>query len=445
VTATVDAAHVAVSPLERTGRVVARTLALAAACAMFPMLVVVLRRAVDVPFWDEWAWADFAYGVHRHTLTFAQLWEQHAEHRVFGDNLMMLLLDVAGGWSVVREQVVSLVFLAATQLFVWLLIRRTVGPVRRDLLFVVATLLLFGFAQSENFSSGYQMAWFICNLCAVVAIWALSRPARRPRDVLLAFAVAILASLTLTQGMVIWLAGAITMVLLRRRGTVGMLLPWLACGAITAYVVRHGAWAGEASSHLGLGQLGALAAFALAYLGSPLARSFGDGIVVLAGAIVALMVIGVAAWAFRAPPAARVRLAPWFAIASYAFACALLTASGRGGSGTAVALSSRYTSISEYAWIAALALACIALPAAAPRLRFAPMWIACAAIAIGSIEQSVWANQWWVLSEDQLRTARAQLANGQFEAIKLINPDVAAVTRKLGWLAEVRDGLFSEP
>src|ERR1700738_3534268 len=131
-----------VRPQVTAARAAAYAPAMIATLGIPVLVALVFRRAVEVPFWDEWEWADLVYAAHRHTLTFGQLWAPHNEHRIFVPTLIMLGLDAAGGWSVVREQVVSLAMLALTQLIVWLLIRRTVPVGRRGVCFLAATALL---------------------------------------------------------------------------------------------------------------------------------------------------------------------------------------------------------------------------------------------------------------------------------------------------------------
>jgi len=101
-------------------RSVQRFLAIIAAFGIFVLAVIVLKRAVDLPYWDEWDWAVLVYASHHHSLTFAKLWEPHNEHRILVANLLTRGLDRFGGWSPIREQLIALALLALTQLGVWI-------------------------------------------------------------------------------------------------------------------------------------------------------------------------------------------------------------------------------------------------------------------------------------------------------------------------------------
>ncbi len=422
-------------------RLLQRSLTLLAALGVFPLLALVLRRGVDVPYWDEWDWADLVYAAHTHTLTFAQLWESHNEHRILVPNLLMLALDRFGGWDPVREQLLSVAVLALTQLVVWLLIRRTVPAGRRGVCFLAATALLLGLAQHENLGWGFQMAWFLCDLGLVVAVWQLASPARSAWPLRIAVAAAVVASLSSSQGLLVWPAGLIAIALIPRAFALRAGV-WVAAGAVTTAVVRSGTFHTGAPGHEGFrAGLGALADYVLIYLGSPVAMSWSYPRSREAGVVVLLALLAVAVCALRAPLARRVRCAPWLAVAAYAVLTAMLTALGRAGFGPEQANSSRYSSISELAWVAALAGACVLLPrGSAPRFALAAGLAA--VVTVFSLAQSVAGNALWVKDADRLRTGRAAILAGDPPALRAVYPDARRATRLLSEMARIGDGVF---
>ena len=429
-------------PQSVASRFLARVPAVAAAFGIVPLLALVLRRAVDLPFWDEWEWADLVYAAHLHTLTFAQVWAPHNEHRILVSNAILLALDAAGGWNVTREEIVSLVVLALTQLVVWLLIRRTVPRDRRGICFLMSTFVLLGLAQYENLEWGFQMAWFICDLGLVVAVWALTIPRRGPGAVFVAIFAATVASLSSSQGLIVWPAGLIAIGLIPRRSVLTA-IAWAVAGVCVSAVARAGVSAGG-PGHVGFAHPGILATYAMIYLGAPLAVSFGPAWAVLAGVSLVAAVTALAARALRGSPALRVRLAPWLAVAAYPLLCAAVTATGRGGFGVVQALSSRYTSIAALAWVAVIAGFSVAMPWRRPKLANFALGTALVVVVFASATQTSYGNHMWRDHAARLRSARAALAVGDAGSPSLY-PDRTRLELLVGELATVRDGIFSGP
>jgi hypothetical protein len=423
-----------------------RVPALLAALGIFPLLAIVLKRAVDVPYWDEWEWAELVYAAHRHTLTFARLWQPHNEHRILIPNLLALGLDAAGGWTPVREELVSLALLAATQLGLWVLFRRTVPAAWRGIVFLAATVVLLGLVQFENLGWGFQMAWFLCDAAVVAVAVALSRPHASERDLLLAAVAATIASLSSSQGLLAWPVGLVLIALIPRR-RVARGAVWLVLAVAVSAVVRAGSPHGEGAGHAGLGHPFLLARYVLAYLGAPLGMSFGPGLSILAGGALLVWLAALAAAALRGPLGVRVRTAPWLALAAYPVLAAAVTSVARAGFGLGQATSSRYTSITALAWIAALAATCVVARrglrgARAPALGAMAVAAAAALLVLGSVKQTLAANRAWQLHAADLRAGRAAIAAGEPRGLAPITPDPAGVTDLLGEMARIRDGVF---
>lgn len=427
--------------LERPARLVLAP-AIAAALGIFPLLALVLKRAVDVPFWDEWEWAHTIYAAHTDTLGWSLLWALHNEHRMLVPNLLVVALDALRGWSVVREQVVSLILLALTQLLIWVLIRRTVATARIGVTFLVATILLLGLSQWENLSWGFQLAWFLCDLGLVVAVWALSRPHRTVRDVAIAVLAATVASLSSSQGLVVWASGLVAVLLVPRR-VIPTALGWILAAIFVGLVVHPGSPQGAAVGHVGFAHVGLLARYAVVYLGAPLAASLGIEASMAAGLVWCTWIAALAVAAWRGPLALRIRLAPWLAIATYPLLCALVTATGRAAFGIAQADASRYTSLAALGWIAVVAATFVAIPRGSRSVLFAGLPAALVVVA-ASLTQSYSGYQQWHALSVRLSAARTLLAAGDRRALPALYPDPSKEAALLRELAEIRDGLFSE-
>jgi hypothetical protein len=420
-----------------------RLLALApsvlAALAGFAMLALVLQRGVDVPFSDEWDWTDLIYAAHTHQLTFEWLWYPHNEHRIFIPNLLVLGLDRLGGWDIVRAQVVSVAMVVLTQLIAWVLICRTVPQARRGATFFVATALLFGLAQHENFYWGFQIAWFLCNLCLAAAVLALTAPRAGPGALALAIAAGVAGSVSSSQGLVIWPAGLAALWLAggRRRDV----LVWTAAAIVTVVAVRANAPTGDPAIHGSLAHAADFVRYVLVYLGTPLTHSRGPDAGVVSGIVLCGWLAALAAASAMLPAAARVRTAPWFAFALYAVLCGFVTAYGRAGYGLGQAASSRYTTIATLAWLGALALTAVLVSG---KLRPLP-YLCAGAVLVFSLIETRDGNAIWLAHAQQLRDARYQLGAVNLSALTPLYPNPRQEVLELHRMFEMRDGLFNAP
>ncbi len=421
-------------------RIVGGVPAVVAALAVFPIISLVLLRGVDVPYWDEWEWVPLIHAAHLHTLTFADVWQPHNEHRIFFPNLIMLTLDGLGGWDVVREQVVSVAMLAATQVVVWLLIRRTVTPRLQGLTFLAVTALLFGLAQYENLEWGFQMAWFLCDLGMVVAVWALALPDRGVREVTIAIGAATIASLSSSQGLASWIAGTVVIVLVPRR-SMRTLLVWIFAAIAVAVLARYGIHALGDSTSGTRASAPHLAQYLLAYLGAPLAGSFGTAFATAAGTVLVVWLLALATMAWRAPHSLRILLAPWLAVSAYVLACAALTTLGRGGFDPSQALSSRYTSIGSLAWLSVVVATVVCMPGTLRRT--APLVVPIVFVLYFSFTQDVFGNAQWSRHAHEMAVSRERLSRADIEGIGAVYPFPDRFMMLLGELYDVRDGVFN--
>ncbi len=133
---------------------------IASAAVAILMIFLVIRMAVDVPFGDDWSWTAIIVGLHNGTLTLADLWRPHLQHRMFFPELIVLALDRLSGWSQVNECLASVVLVIVGQLIVLQLLRRTFAPQLAWPLWFIESLLLLSPSQSQNWVWGFQIAWF---------------------------------------------------------------------------------------------------------------------------------------------------------------------------------------------------------------------------------------------------------------------------------------------
>ena len=409
------------------------------------LAVVILTTSVDVPFWDEWEWADLIYRSHMGTLQFADIWAQHNEHRLLFPQLIVLALDRFGGWSQTREQLVSLFFLVCTEIGLLAIIRRTLRGAVAAVAVIMSCVFLFGLWQNENLSWGFQTAWFICNACVVGVVALLARPDRQSSEVGAAILLGVIASYSSSQGLVAWVAGAVAIVLVPRT-VMRTLVVWI-CAAAATYAIFKIDSVPATAGHINVLQHPtAVVQYMLAYFGSPLENMQGVVKSALCGAFV-LTAIAVSFVSDIARPNRLVHLtrrAPWYALAVYPLVCAAGTAYGRGEYGVDQALASRYTSIAGLLWISAVVIGCTyvsRLPALTWRVRI--FAVAVSVVAIFAARAEFWGWENWQVFDARSVAARAAFERSDATALTTMYPDPQREKMLINELKRIHAGVFS--
>ncbi|HEX8293977.1 MAG TPA: hypothetical protein VF570_19640, partial [Pyrinomonadaceae bacterium] len=158
----------------------AKALGSAAACAAAASACapawLILRYGVDVPYSDQWNNAHFFEKSARGTLTLADLYAQQNEFRQLFPHALFVGLGRLTGWDVRYEMFASLLLACFVAWGVWRLGARTFAdPLRRGLLFLLASLLNFSAIQYDNWLFGVQVVYFVPIACVaaglLVAYW----------------------------------------------------------------------------------------------------------------------------------------------------------------------------------------------------------------------------------------------------------------------------------
>ncbi len=185
-------------------------LVLVGAAPAAAMFYLVTHYWVPLPYWDEWAtpgkmFASWCNG----TLTLPDLVSQHNESRKFFPRLLYLALAVAGGWDVRKEMLVCFATVCAIALLFYRLMRQTPGATALSAAigWTAATFLCFSAVQLDNFLWGIQLEPFFPGL-AVLAIAVVNTSERSlARKSLLNATLALIATYTFANGMLLWAIG----------------------------------------------------------------------------------------------------------------------------------------------------------------------------------------------------------------------------------------------
>jgi hypothetical protein len=344
----------------------------AAAAPALLIIALVVRYWTNVPFWDEWELVSIISAYHHGTLSFADFYAQHNEHRILIPNLVRFGLAQASGWDTRWEMAFSLLVALVTFGLLALMLRR---GLRTGWVVAVATplasLVLFSPVQYENWLWGFEIAWFMMVLGVVGALCALgmwkSAPSWKP--IAVAMAAATLATYSLGSGMLVW-AVCLPVLLVDRR--LRRWTPvWVILGAveIALYFTDYQTLGGQDDTAAILRHPAAFGHYMSMYLARPLVpvssccspttfqwheSEFVTG---------CLLLVLAAAFGYLAVRrrADLVVALPWFCLAGYTVLAGSITASSRLDLGLQQAAASRYTAISNLFIVSTIAVVCIVL------------------------------------------------------------------------------------
>ncbi|NLF14316.1 MAG: hypothetical protein GX597_21230 [Anaerolineaceae bacterium] len=186
--------------------------------------------AVDLPWSDQW----LVVPVFR-ALTSGKpdrflnaLWHQHNEHRFPLPRLFFFLLARVTDWNVVVEMWCSVGVAVLTLAGWWLIYRKTVGTSSWG--FVPIAWLVFSLGQWENILFGMQFCFYLQVFGTVFALYFLSL--KSWKSAIAAILCALVASLSLNVGLLVWPAGVFLLLASRARNR-PRLAAWTLVGIAT--------------------------------------------------------------------------------------------------------------------------------------------------------------------------------------------------------------------
>ena len=304
-------------------------------------LLTILTRTPNLPFTDEWTWAEVSIASRSSQNVFPLLTGLHNGHRNIFGSLIFLLIDRLGGWNVIAEDIVGLAILMIGLISLRLFLARHLPAISRDIVFAFGALTIAGAQAFENFLIGYNIDWQICTAAVLIVADRITAGGRR--NMIIAASVALIASFSSSQGLLIWVAGACALLLLKRNRA---FVAWLACATVCIGVYFIG-YSADGQDALRVHNFTEFRHFVEALLGVPLnahlsVKMLRDiGVLVFFGLIAAPITAYVAKVDLKS-------LAGWAVFAFYGFAATILTAFTRGGIGPEQVFSPRYESLSVF-------------------------------------------------------------------------------------------------
>jgi hypothetical protein len=317
------------------------------------LLIAIARLAVNIPYWDDWRWADMVIKFDTHQLTFADLWHPEVEHRLLVPSLVALGLSRFGGYSTVVESYFSWACSLVSLGCLYVLVKETMSESARGPVLFVQSALLFSLAQLTTYLWGFQIAWIMINTLALVVL-ALLAPARTGTlRFTLALAAGIAAALSSAQGLLVLPLGFFVLAVRRPRPNRFLLL-WALASVVVILVYVPGLHAHLRDEGLTLGGQAVRVLVGPIVLGAPVAGWSGVLGAFVAGMIVLLFtaaatVVCVRLLAEESNEASR--WVPWLGLTLFGVIGSLVIAFARGALGLSYGLQERYITMAAMAWI----------------------------------------------------------------------------------------------
>ena len=327
------------------------------------LVALIAYYAVDVPFWDEFG----AVGIllkkfYAGTLTFADFFAQHNEHRIIPGKIIMFLNAAFNGWNICLEIAVNVLFAVGTSIVVFISIEdmHKLDGIKKSILYFTSAWLIFSFTQNENWTWGFQMQILMCVFFAVLSLRLLADDA-----VFSAMIPAVLATFSFGSGMMVWPAGMVVLLLrcltAERRLKKAEIFFWLAASVavICLYFYNYRYITGGLTftekfkfllTHIYLPVI-----LFLEYIGSPVSASRKS--IALAASIIGFSIQVLCLWNYRRWDKNKCF---WIGLDIFVMLCSAVTAFGRSG-GLSAAMATRYISFGMLFWIATISLSAISL------------------------------------------------------------------------------------
>lgn len=344
-------------------RLVRFLIALVPAWLMIPHI---LRRWVNIPYWDDWGTPGKQIrALHEGNLTLASLLAQHNESRPFFPRLVLLAIEGAH-WDVRKAMVATFLVVLLAAYFLSRVFDKMPGSPLEKLgaLLVVSGILFWPNTEIWTFENTFMMVWPPTALVCAVAV-NLS-PVSLARKVLVNVALAAIATFSWANGMLLWAFAlplpAALLAGLPREGKKENPILWyavytLAC-AVCMGIFMHGYHHGVLSW-----DIPAVSVYFFTWVGG----FFGSiDTAWLTGVCVVAAFFSLAfPWCFAARKRGNfIDGYPWLTLGVYGMASGWLTAMGRAKLGLEQALSPRYTAVSGYIYIGLVGFAWLLLLAA---------------------------------------------------------------------------------
>jgi hypothetical protein len=249
---------------------------------------------------DQWTDVSVVHQLRAGMLTFNDLWGQHNENRVFFPHLVVLALAQTTHLNVVIESFISAALWWVTAILLVIAHhRRSTG-----LSWLWYTPIALVFASAVPLGDtlfGFNLSWFMAVAALAVALFLLDRSNPTKWVACIAILVAVAGSYSTLQGLLIWPAGLVLLLIHRRSKA------WLAAwsgSAILTFVVFLIGYRLPTSSGTGPSGFGGSVRFFFSSLGNVIdttGSGSNDGTLLVLGVLIFVVAVGALTYSVRHP------------------------------------------------------------------------------------------------------------------------------------------------
>jgi hypothetical protein len=168
-----------------------------------------VHDSVNTLYADDWTTVRFIDAARHHHLTLDQLWSTSAggQNRLFFPLLVIVGVGLATNDNTRVMVEVSAVAFSGSYLIVLLLLRSYLRRSLSVISVLVTGLVWFSLLDYFNALWGFQFAWYLIILCFVGMLYFLLRDNRGVAAIASAMALAVIASYSSIQGLLLWVIG----------------------------------------------------------------------------------------------------------------------------------------------------------------------------------------------------------------------------------------------
>lgn len=322
----------------------------------------VANFSVNVPIDDEWRLANLFEKIATGNVNFNDFWALHSNHRIVFPKIIIAVLAFASRWNINYQLCLSIGLAVITFIAMYSLssiqVKKT-GDDSWHLANILTCILVCSLVQYENWLWGFQLAWFLVNFCFVAAVYALLSNHKLLPSIRISIAAVFcfIASFSLAQGLLSWLAAIPAVVALE--GNVAekrkRLILWILLFFATCAIYSIDYHPSRKTSIISLlNKPIVVIDYFFSLLGSPIVRLSGIS------AFVGLLIFGIflfLAVHFGRKISEHREALPWLSIGLFSVLSALFITAGRAEFGAIQAIeSSRYTTNSILLLIALVQL-----------------------------------------------------------------------------------------
>lgn len=407
------------------------------------LLLLINKNGARVPRWDEWdVYGGLLVGLERGTLSLADFFRYHNEHRMaFTRFVLLLTAPITGWWNLHFVFFVN----AAIAFLTWLLYWRQSAKTQKSFgqqpnkwLPLMMALLVFSPLQEHNWTWAHQVGHFSSVFFFSAGFFLLSSPRFSWKKFVGAVLCGLPPTFSLANGLLFWPVAflpLLTVQCAKKTKTTALVL-W---GFITVCI-----WVGylqdypTSSDRLFWSMLHPvlLAQYWLAYLGSPI-HNVNTLVAIVLGAAGVIFIVGLLLTRIEK---SEVRVfMPWLAMMAYTSLTGGVIAVGRVHFGVHQALASKYITLSYPFWVSLLVVLCImisndrqdSLFSSRKKTTLYPAFAIIFSLHIIAVAVAI---HRWEMKHQALTTARQELPDicpGNYRLIRKLHPRPARVAKLL--------------